>query len=352
MHIRGINVRVISTLLLLLSLTTPGLSQERNLLPVRLMFYNVENLFDTQNDSLTNDDDFLPWGVMRWNFTRYSKKISSVYKTIVAAGGWNPPDIVALCEVENRKVLEDLIYSTYLSKHNYGIVHEESPDARGIDVCLIYRKETISILDYEYWVPAENNETFSSRSVLYAKCGIADDTLHLIVNHWPSRRGGVLAGERLRRVISGMIRMKADSIALNSSSDAKIVITGDFNCTPEDKVIQSLVYASRSDAADNPASLANLSEPHALSGSGTYRYMGIWEMIDQIIISKSLLSGRPGLNTGPERFRIFDQEFLLRKDPSYPGLSPYSTYRGYRYQGGYSDHLPVILDLYIIQQDQ
>ena len=118
------------------------------------MFYNVENLFDIYDDTLKDDNEFLPDGVMRWNFTRYNKKINSLYKTIVAAGEWNPPAIVALCEVENRKVLEDLIYGTYLSKYNYRIIHEESPDQRGIDVCLIYRKDYAEVIDYRYWIPS------------------------------------------------------------------------------------------------------------------------------------------------------------------------------------------------------
>ena len=102
--------------------------------------------------------------------TRYNKKINSLYKTIVAAGEWNPPAIVAFCEVENRKVLEDLVYGTYLSKYNYRIIHEESPDQRGIDVCLIYRKEYVDLIDYRYWIPTGiKKEDFTSRSVLYAK---------------------------------------------------------------------------------------------------------------------------------------------------------------------------------------
>jgi len=351
MHIKGINARVFITLLLLLQLTSSGLSQEKTFSRVRVMFYNVENLFDTQNDSLTNDDDFLPRGVMRWNSKRYTKKINSVYKAIIAAGEWNPPDIVGFCEVENRKVLEDLIFSTYLSKHNYGIVHEESPDIRGIDVCLIYRKDFVSILDYQYWIPEGINKIYSSRSVLYVGCKVAGDTIHLIVNHWPSRRGGVLAGERLRAGICRMIRMKADSITLCGSTDPKFIIMGDFNCTPEDNVMQSLVNSSLSKTSDRSALLVNLTGLYSASGTGTYRYMGTWEMIDQIIVSKSLLNGRSGLYTRPDLFRIFNPGFLLKKDPVYPGLSPYSTYRGYRYQGGYSDHLPVILDFYAGQPD-
>ncbi len=133
---------------------TGGSSQDVAYKPVRLMFYNVENLFDIKDDSLTNDNDFLPEGVMRWTYTRYRNKINSLYKTIVAAGSWAPPEIVAFCEVENRQVLKDLVYGTYLSKFNYKIVHQDSPDQRGIDVCLIYRADSLTLIDFRYWIPS------------------------------------------------------------------------------------------------------------------------------------------------------------------------------------------------------
>ena len=309
----------------------------------RLMFYNVENLFDTSDDTLTEDNEFLPEGVMHWNSKRYENKINSLYKTIIAAGDWEPPAIVGLCEIENRKVLEDLIYGTYLSKFNYSIIHEESPDRRGIDVCLIYRKNIASLIKYTYWLPAFTlNQKFNSRSVLYVKFGIGSDTIHLILNHWPSRRGGVLMGEDNRTLIASMIRGKIDSICNSSFSDNKIIVLGDFNCTPDDQIIKSLTYSFK------PAhALCNLADSLSQKGSGTYRYMGRWEMIDQVIVTKGLLECKSGFYTDQKLFRIFKPEFLLRKDPKYPGLSPFSTYRGYKYQGGFSDHLPVIVELKI-----
>ena len=305
------------------------------------MFYNVENLFDIYNDSLTDDNDFLPDGLMRWNIARYNKKINSLYKTIIAAGEWDSPAIVALCEIENRKVLEDLIYGTYLSKFDYGIIHEDSPDRRGIDVCLIYRKKLVDIISYKYLIPATlEKHNFNSRSVLYTKLVILSDTIHLFVNHWPSRRGGVLAGENNRLQIASMVREKADSIIKHGHSVSKIVILGDFNCTPDDQTIISLVNPGNTD--DN---LINLSDRLSSSGAGTYRYMGRWEMIDQVIVSKGFLECKEGLYTEQDFLKIFSPDFLLKKDPKYPGMTPYSTYSGYKYQGGFSDHLPVILDL-------
>jgi hypothetical protein len=338
---KGIDSCITVTLVLLTIMRNSGYSQDVRIQPVRMMFYNVENLFDIYDDTLKDDNDFLPEGLMRWNFPRYNKKINSLYKTIVSAGEWNPPAVVAFCEVENRKVLEDLVYGTYLLKYNYGIIHEESPDQRGIDVCLIYRKDCTNIIDYRYWIPSGlKSEDFTSRSILYTKLVISTDTVHLIVNHWPSRRGGVLAMEGLRMKIAAMVREKADSIVERSSARAKIIILGDFNSTPDDQEMNSLVAP-----AESGIFLVNLSEKLAVDGQGTYRYIGTWEMVDQVIVSDKLLTSIKGLYTDVKMLSIFKPDFLLRKDPKYPGFTPLSTYRGYRYQGGYSDHLPVLLDL-------
>ncbi len=316
--------------------------------PVRIMFYNVENLFDTFNDPDKNDDEFLPSGLRRWNQSRYNKKLNSVYKTIMAAGEWTPPAIVGFCEIENRKVLEDLIYGTYLTNYNYGIIHEESPDERGIDACLIFRKDIVHVLDHRSLTPSSiKKEDFKTRSVLYVKCEIFNDTIHLFLNHWPSRRGGVLAGESLRTVIAGMVRSAADSLGRINSGHSRIVIMGDFNCTPDDPVIQKVTERIEPFIPGKSLSLVNLTALEKSSNQGTYRYMGAWEFLDQIIVSDWLLNCSEGLSTDAKKFRVFRPDFLLKNDLGYPGLTTFNTYRGYRYQGGFSDHLPVLLDLFV-----
>jgi Endonuclease/Exonuclease/phosphatase family len=343
---KKVYLEVTGTLVLtFLFLTFADSQEEHYTVNVRLMFYNVENLFDTYDDTLKNDDEFLPGGLMRWNQSRYNKKINSVYKTIVAAGEWEPPAIIGFCEIENRKVLEDLAYGTHLSHYGYGIIHNESPDSRGIDVCMIFRKGLVHIIDYGSWIPCTvNKDDFHSRSVLYVKCAIGEDTIHLLINHWPSRRGGVLAEEPLRNKIASMIRNAADSI-YTTSAESKIIIMGDFNCTPDDPVIQSLVNHKVSGSNLNTLSLVNLAAKPKTGISGTYRYMGTWEILDQVIVSENLLKCKKGLFTDIRYFRIFQPDFLLRNDPKYPGRTTFSTYKGYRYQGGFSDHLPVLLDL-------
>jgi hypothetical protein len=308
--------------------------------PLRFMFYNVQNFFDTYDDTLTEDNEFLPNGVMRWNKSRYKAKINSLYKTIIAAGTWDPPEMVAFCEIEHAKILEELIYGTYLLKYDYGIIHEESPDRRGIDVCMIYRKNSIRIFSYNYIYPSSvANEFYSSRSTLYVRIGSGNDTIHLFVNHWPSRRGGVLAGESVRSAIASTVKGYVDSLG-KSNKNAKIIIAGDFNCTPDDKLIQDFYYDKNREKC-----IINLADSLSNSGAGTYRYMGMWELIDQILVSRNLVNCSNGYYTSGKHFHICNMEFLLTKDNRYPGNSPYPTYRGYKYAGGYSDHLPVVLDL-------
>ena len=336
----GIVIKFAGTLSLLLMLTGEVFPQLADGQTVKVMFYNVENLFDIYDDTATDDDEFLPGSMRRWNFRRYEKKIYALYKTIAAAGEWSPPEVIGLCEVENRKVLEDLVYRTNLSKFNYEILHRDSPDPRGIDVCVIYRKEFIEILDWSCFSPESGNGSeAATRSVMYVKFLTGRDTIHLFVNHWPSRRGGVLAGEPLRESIAGLLRSKIDSLAIAEGSRIKVIIMGDLNATPADDVVRRL-----SEPYNQGISIENFAENQG-NFKGTYRYQGMWEMIDQVLVSGWLRDCPEGICTNREMFSVIESGFLLKKDPVYPGLSPFSTWKGYRYQGGFSDHLPVVLGL-------
>lgn len=330
-------MRIASSVLILFLVNIISYAQEAPAKSLRIMFYNAENAFDIYDDTATADDDFTYSGVRRWNKKKYDKKINDLYKTIIAAGGWSPPDIVALCEIENRHVLLDLITGTYLVKYQYGIIHQDSPDKRGIDVCLIYRADKLNLINYEYWSPEMNkNEVFDSRKVLNASFVFSHDTFHIIVNHWPSRKGGVLAAEDLRLRVASMVRNKIDSLLLINGG-SKIILTGDFNSSPEDNAISILTGGN----------LINLSSAENASGEGTYKYSGVWETIDQVLVSEKLMSSGKGLYAESNSVTVFKPDFLLMKDPVYPGMTPFSTYRGFRYQGGVSDHLPVLLDLYL-----
>lgn len=300
-----------------------------------VMFYNIENLFDTADDTTKDDDEFLPGGSRRWTERRYWQKINALARVIVAAGEWELPALIGLCEVENEKVVSDLAFRSILSGAGYKVIHRESPDARGIDLALLYRSDLISITDCRSWTPEEQEgEVFNSRNLLYVKALFGNDTLHLILCHWPSRRGGTLAAGDIRKCMAQLVRTKTDSLQASSGDMASIIVMGDFNAAPDDPVIKII--------ADD-YSLVNYAESTAEKGTGSYRYQGRWELIDQIFVSRSMTDTEGKIYADPLSFRVFDAPFLLADDPDYPGKKPFPTYSGFRWSGGYSDHLPVLI---------
>lgn len=332
--------RLTGIFVLLLLISDDVLSQVSVTGSARIMFYNVENLFDIYDDPATDDEEFLPGSIRRWNSGRYTRKLNALSKAIMASGEWEPPELIGLCEVENRQVLDDLVNRTVLGKYGYGIIHQDSPDPRGIDVCLLYRKSIVTVDTFRYFDPvSDGGEELHTRDILYARCRIMNDTFHLFVNHWPSRRGGVLAAEPQRLKISELLKSKADSIAGHFGSSAFILMMGDLNSSPDDEAALNLTeeYASG-------LSVVNLSKD-AAGGSGTYRYQGNWETIDQVLVSSGLLNSQVNRSGSKPELTIIKNELLLTDDPNYPGRSPFPTWRGYRYLGGFSDHLPVVLKI-------
>jgi predicted extracellular nuclease len=318
-------------LLLILALSPLAAGQEFN-----VMFYNVENLFDTVDDTTRNDEEFLPGGDRRWTDGRYHKKISAISRAIAAAGEWELPALIGLCEVENIEVVMDLAFGDLLSAGQYGVVHRDSPDLRGIDVALMYRKDHFSIAEVRSWVPLRpDNDPFLSRNLLYAKAVMDTDTVHVIVCHFPSRRGGVLATQGAREEMAQLLRVKTDSI-LAMEAGAAIIVMGDFNAGPDDEIMKNLTCGGL---------LANVSGRLASGEKGTYRYQGQWEVIDQIMISSTMAVGNGSFHADPESVRVPDAPFLLTDDPAYPGKKPFATYSGFSWAGGYSDHLPVVITI-------
>jgi len=299
------------------------------------MFYNTENLFDTSDDTLKDDAEFLPDGLRRWTHFRYWKKLDAISQVIVASGGWEAPLLVGLCEVENRQVAIDLASRPLLLNAGYRVAHMESPDLRGIDLCLLFRHETVRILDVRSWVPLIGDcQPFTSRNLLYVKTLVFDDTLHVILCHFPSRRGGSLAGEPTRNCISELLASKIDSLMKDDSANTELLIMGDFNSNPDEPLMKNLVKNKN---------IINLSEEKYEKGYGTYKFRGQWEMIDQVLASDVMTDTLMPFSIGKYSFSVFNAPFLLEDDPDYPGQRPVSTFRGFSWSEGYSDHLPVLL---------
>lgn len=311
---------------------------------VRLCFYNVENLFDTINDPHTNDDEFTPQGTRAWNYGRYLEKLDHIYKTITALGEWNPPAVVGFCEVENRTVLYDLVARTPFYKNNYEIIHQDSPDKRGIDVGLIYHPKLFKPIKSSFHrvnISADSSST--TRDILYV-CGkiFNKDTVHIFMNHWPSRSGGQSKSEPRRIIAANTLRTAVDSI-LHLNPRANIVIMGDFNDEPGDKSMVETLQASGDSLLVNTNQLFNAMFRHYKLGMGTEKFQDHWHCLDQVIVSSALILNNGNIQI--ENATIFRGSWLIEKDEKYLGDKPYRTYAGPKYIGGYSDHLPVYVDL-------
>jgi predicted extracellular nuclease len=336
------------TLLWLVVFSGPKASNEfRGNQALRVVFYNVENLFDTFNDSLTSDDEFTPQGMRAWNYSRFIKKCQDLGKVFIAAGGWEAPEIIGLCEVENRFVLNQLLKQSALGRLDYRIVHNDSPDPRGIDVALLYRPEKFYLLHSEpiaVVFPGESPR--GTRDILYVKGLALDvDTLHFFVNHWPSRFGGYMATKPLREFTGALLRTRVDSI-FSFDPDANILIMGDFNDEPNEYSLEISLGAKLDSNSLQPGDLYNLvSGLYGNPAAGTHKFRENWSTIDHFITSQNLLTGKGGLQIHPRGAVIFDADFLLEDDPVHTGKRLNRTYIGMQYHGGYSDHLPIKVDI-------
>ena len=312
---------------------------------IRLMFYNVENYFDTVDDPTTNDNDFTPDGSMRWTQSRYLEKRNNIFRVIANVGEWDPPALVGLCEIENRAVLDDLVKNTPLSKYPYRIVHKESPDPRGIDVALLYRSDYLNCIAQQVIRVRFADNRKRTRDILYATlCTTKGDTLHVFVNHFPSRVGGQRQSEPSRMLAASLVRQKVDSIFFRNAL-ANIVVMGDMNDGPLDKSMTAGLRALSDTTHAKPSTLFNLSAYKMKEPIGTIKYQGKWSVFDQIIVSGGLLRG--SFRTDVNRSQIFKADYLFEPDNRYQGVKPFRTYIGLRYNKGFSDHLPVYLDILI-----
>jgi len=315
---------------------------------IRMVTYNVENLFDTKDDTLKDDNEFLPYGMKNWNYEKYTVKLRQLYKVIANIGGEKMPDMICLTEIENKKVLQDLIERTPLNDFDYGIIHEESPDPRGIDVGFLYRKTTFIPIKHEIIrINFPFDSTSKTRDVLMIE-GLLnnEDTIHTFICHFPSRRGGEVASEPRRGFVASEVRKKVDSL-LNININANIVVTGDFNDEPNNTSIYDTLNAKGNINNDNYRELYNfMYDMKVNKGLGTYKFQGYWNMLDHYIVSLSMLKGINKLYTPPNAAAIFKQPWLEQADDEAPGTKPFRTYGGPNYYGGYSDHFPVYLDIF------
>jgi len=317
--------------LLIFSLLISSLTNAQS--DFRIAFYNVENLFDTHHNTQLNDTEFTPEGTRHWSNYKYWQKLKKISKTIKILGGWEGPAIIGLAEIENDTVLKNLIYSDPLRSSNYGIIHRESPDHRGIDVAMLYRKDKFFPINHKFFpLTSETGEILHTREIVYAKGVVkGGDTLHVFYVHFPSRYGGYKKSEPKRLNAVKILMSKTDSLN-KVFNNPNIIIMGDFNDDPSNK---SLIKLN-----DNKW-LNRLDSKH-----GTHKYQGKWSKLDHAFVSNSLLVKSNNIKVIVET-NVFAAKFLLEADKKYLGEKPFRTFTGFKYNGGFSDHLPIFLDLKI-----
>ena len=293
---------------------------------------NCENLFDCRHDSLKNDTECLPDGAYHWTRTRYWQKLDRIGQTILSCGvkeqTWQLPDMVALCEVENDSVLHDLTRRSLLRNARYDYVMTNSPDERGIDVALMYSPYSFRLIGSHSVRVKPIKGMRPTRDILYASGVTASgDTLHVIVAHLPSRRGGEKYSRPFRMMAARQVAAVIDSIYNKVSAEAKIIVAGDFNDYSNSESMQ-LLCSKRMIEVSKGAKGRN-------GAKGTYRYQGFWGSLDHILVSIPLA------DIATECY-VNDAEFLIERDEKYGGVKPRRNYLGPRYLNGFSDHLPLV----------
>lgn len=307
----------------------------------RIGFYNVENFFDTVDDpNNQNDNEFLPSGSKQWTDTRYQEKITNIG---LVMEGIDFPMLMGFSEVENLTVLEALAASDKLKPFDYGVIHYDSPDFRGIDVALLYKKADFTIIEsesIEVELPASVSQFSTTRDILLVKGSYLDEVVYVFVNHWSSRSGGVSETSGKREYAASILRQAMDDI-LEIEPDANIIAIGDFNDEPANRSMLDVLKANLEKPTTVDNLLYNCSAPISTSTVGSYYFDG-WQMIDQAVVSGKLLD-----DTGKMKvvgYNVFNDPLVLFDHPT-DGPRPNRTYGGDEYFGGFSDHLAVYLEV-------
>lgn len=328
-------------------LLLPGLSpaQKKQYKSAVIAFYNLENLFDTIDNTLINDEEFLPQGVRNYNTRIYADKLGKLASVISQIGtDFNPdgPALLGVAEIENDTVLSDLVKQPLLADKRYKWVHYDSKDARGVDVGLLYQPTyfTPEASDKIFVaLPSGAKDAYYTRDILWVKGKLDGETIHVYVNHWPSRSGGEKRSEPGRMAAALACRKHVDSI-LKTEPQAKIVIMGDLNDDPINKSVSQVLKANGDLTSSQQQSLFNPWHELYRKGIGTLAYQDAWGLFDQIILSRPWLSKENGFFLYQNQ--VFNREFLVENNGRYKGY-PMRTWDGNFYRGGYSDHFPSYL---------
>ena len=332
------------------------LAQKQQYKPAVVAFYNLENFYDTTDNPNINDEDFLPNGAKNYNSKIYHTKVEHLATVVSQIGTDINPDgaaFIGVAEIENDTVLNDLIHHPLLVNRNYKIVHYDSRDLRGVDVALLYNSKYFTVLQSKKLfvrLPLGVKTSFFTRDVLWVKGILNGDTLHVFVNHWPSRVGGEQRSAPGRAAAAMVNKMMIDSIEAHTTN-AKIIVMGDLNDDPVNESITKVLDAKGKREAVKPGGLYNPWVDLYKKGIGTLAYNDAWGLFDQIMISDAWLNKE---QSGYFFYQphIFNKEFMVENIGKYKGY-PMRTWDGNTYRGGYSDHFPTyIILLKRVQNDR
>jgi hypothetical protein len=318
-----------------------------------IAFYNLENLFDTIDNEGVLDEEFTPEGLDRWTGEKYIHKVNNMALAISRIGeddGWKGgPAILGVSEIENRKVLEDLIAHPLLRESGYQIVHYDSPDIRGVDVALLYRTRFFRVTassSNELKLFDEKGERVLTRDQLVVSGLFDGEPMHFIVNHWPSRSGGEMTTRPRRNAAADLTRHLVDSL-LSIDKGAKVFVMGDLNDDPSNESLRKHLNAVADPEGMKEGEMFNCMYPLYKKGIGSLYYRDGLNLFDQIIITPALVS-KDYSSYRYYKARVFNSQFLIQKDGQYKGY-PLRTLVGTVFQGGFSDHFPVYV---LIVRDQ
>lgn len=321
-------------------------AQKKNYAVYSIAYYNLENLFDIEDDpNNPGDDEFLPQSAYNWTQDKYEKKLDNMAQVLSRIGRDNTPlgpAVIGVSEIENRRVLEDLVQRSAIKNMNLKIVHEESPDWRGIDVGLLYNPDLFTVENHKARTfVMKDRPDYRTRDHLLVSGWLAGEKIHVIVNHWPSRFGGKKSSV-LREAAAASVTLITDSI-FAMEENAKIFIMGDLNDDPKDKSVRRVLNAKKEIKEVKPQGLYNPMWKLHNQGVGSLAYQGKWSLFDQIILSYELL-GNDYSSLKYWKAEIFNRDFLIQKEGKNKGY-PLRTFSGNTFINGYSDHLPVLVYL-------
>ncbi len=335
-------------------LTSASLFAQKNFQIKTVAFYNLENLFDTINDPTKNDEASPMMEIKENRSAIYQKKLNNMAKVLSEIGtkeAKNSPVILGVSEIENRKVLEDLTQTSYLKDKNYEIIHYDSPDLRGIDVALLYQPNYFRPIHHEpfelkLW--NENGTRIYTRDQLLVSGYLDDELIHIIVNHWPSRRGGEEKSRSKREKAAYLITQIIEKIKL-SDPNPKIIIMGDLNDDPTNSSLKTVLKTKAIKANVQEGDIYNPTEDMFRRGQNTLVYRDNINLFDQIMFTSPLLTTKKDYSTYKMyKVNVFNPRYLTTQTGKYKGY-PYRSFSRSTFIGGYSDHYPIYM--YLIKEN-